>query len=262
MEIKIGPSGLGPVKTSEKVLEEYSNKGLTACEIPFTYGAYIKKKEDAERIGKKAKELGIQLSIHAPYWINLNSNEEEKVQKSKERILRSLEVGTWLQATKVVFHPGYYAGRGYDDTYENISKSIKEIIKEASKKGFTPVLAPETTGKVNVFGSIEEISRLVEDTGCGFCVDFAHILAREKNYSFDKVFNAFKKSGDFHIHFSGIEYAEKGEKRHIPTENKDILELLSNLEKNSKGKIFTIISEAPNPFEDSLKIKKEVSRRT
>ncbi len=69
-KIKIGPARLGPVKTAEKVLEEYAHRGIKACEIAFTYGVYIKNKEDAVKIGKKAKSLGITLSIHAPYWIN------------------------------------------------------------------------------------------------------------------------------------------------------------------------------------------------
>ncbi len=92
MAIKFGPGGLGPVKTAEETLEKYAELGLKNCEIAFTYGAYIKTEKDALRIGKKAKELGIELSVHAPYWINLNSAEKEKIDGSKKRILKSLEV--------------------------------------------------------------------------------------------------------------------------------------------------------------------------
>jgi len=63
MSIKFGPAGLGSIKTAERVLEEYYSKGFRACEIAFTYGVYIKKDEDAKKIGKKAKDLGISLSI-------------------------------------------------------------------------------------------------------------------------------------------------------------------------------------------------------
>ena len=98
MEIRFGPAGLGPVKTAEKVLEEYHKKGLRACEIAFTYSIYIKSKVDAERIGKKAKELDITLSIHAPYWVNLNSAEKEKREATEKRILDCCEVGEWLGA--------------------------------------------------------------------------------------------------------------------------------------------------------------------
>ena len=108
MSIKFGPAGLGGVKEAISNLEEYHQLGLKAWEIAFTYGVYLKNKEDAEKIGKKAKELGIQLSIHAPYYINLNSSDKSKIEKSKQRILDCLKVGTWLNAELVVFHPGFY----------------------------------------------------------------------------------------------------------------------------------------------------------
>ena len=86
MAIKFGPAGLGGVEHAEAILKKYSELGFEACEIAFTHGVYIKKKEDALRIGAAAKKFGISLSIHAPYWINLNSAEPEKILKSKERI--------------------------------------------------------------------------------------------------------------------------------------------------------------------------------
>ena len=245
--IRFGPAGLGGVKEAIKNLENYSKLGLKACEIAFTYGVYIKNKTDAEKIGEKAKELGINLSIHAPYWINLNSDEEEKIEKSKERILRCLEVGTWLDASNVVFHAGYYGKKTPEETYEMIKQGILEIMEKAHSRRFTPKLAPEIMGK-NVFGTIEEISKLVEETGCEFCIDFAHILARYKDYSFKKVAEKFKKSGEWHCHFSGIEYGEKGEKNHIVTPEKDWKKLLENL---PKGKEITIINESPSPVADS-----------
>ncbi len=253
MEIKFGPAGLGPVKEAIERLKEYHKKGLAACEIAFTYGAYIKEKKDAEEIGKAAKELGIELTIHAPYWINLNSAEAEKVKKSKDRILDCLKVGAWLGAKRVVFHPGYYGKDSKEKTYEKIMEEILDIQKTRKEKNYSPELAPETTGKINVFGSIEEISQLVTDTKCSFTIDFAHILAREKNYSFERTKKAFKKESHWHIHFSGIVYGEKGEKKHKTTEVSEIKKLLKNL---PKDKSYTIINEAPNPVADAVKMQK------
>lgn len=248
MSIKFGPAGLGGVDTAEEVLEEYSKLSLKACEIAFTYGVYIKDKQDAVRIGKKAKELGIQLSIHAPYWINLNSKEKDKIQASKQRIIKCLEIGTYLGAKTIVFHPGYYGGKTKQETYEIIKKQILELQEIRKLKKYSPTLSPETTGKINVFGSPEEIARLVRDTQCNFCIDFAHILAREKKYCFKEVLDLFSNK-ELHIHFSGIEYGEKGEKNHKKTPIKEIRELLSNLPKN---KDITIINESPYPVEDSV----------
>lgn len=249
MTIKFGPAGLGGVKEAISNLEKYHGLGLKACEIAFTYGAYIKRKEDALMIGKAAKKLGISLSIHAPYWINLNSDDKEKVEKSKQRILKCCEVGTYLNATKVIFHPGYYLKNSRNETYENIKSQILDMQKEISKKKYTPKLAPETSGKVNVFGGIDEIQKLVRDTKCSFCIDFAHVLARYKEYKFKEVFRKFGKYPEIHIHFSGIEYGEKGEKHHKKTPEKELKKLVSNLPKNKK---ITIINESPSPVQDSV----------
>lgn len=249
MTIKFGPAGLGPVKEAVETLEEYHKLGFKACEIAFTYGVYIKKQEDAKKIGKTAKKLGIDLSIHSQYWINLNSDDKEKVKKSRERILECLKVGTWLGAKKVIFHPGYYGKMEKEKTYENIKNEILELQKIRKEKKYTPKLCPETTGKINVFGGIDEIEKLVKDTKCSFCIDFAHILARYKDYKFKEIFKKFSKYKDIHIHFSGIIYGEKGERSHKKTEEGEIKKLLSNLPKN---KNITIINESPFSVEDSL----------
>ena len=246
--IRIGPSGLGPVKDAIVNLEEYSRLGITSCEIAFTYGVYIKNEEEAISIGKKAKELGIKLSIHAPYWINLNSAEEIKIVKSKNYLLDCLMVGTLLGVTNVVFHAGFYGKDSKEKTYNSIRDNLIDILKEAKKRGYSSKLAPETMGKVNVFGSVEEISNLVRDTGCSFCIDFAHILAREKDYCFEKVKSLFPENS-WHVHFSGIEYGEKGEKRHLKMKESDWKELFSNV---PKEKEITIICESPDQVNDAV----------
>lgn len=251
MNIKFGPAGLGGVKEAEGNLEEFSRLGLKACEISFTYGVYIKNKEDAVKIGEKAKGLGISLSIHAPYWINLNSLEKEKVMKSKERILSCCEVGSWLGASRIVFHPGYYGKMEKEETYQNIMKEVLDLVEVVKKNKWNVELAPETTGKVNVFGSVDEIVRLVKDTGCGFCIDFSHILAREKEIKYKEILEKF--GGEkLHIHFSGIEYGEKGEKRHLRVDKKLLKELIESLKKYAKDRDVVVISESPQPVLDSV----------
>jgi len=252
MTIKFGPAGLGPAATAEKVLEKYHKLGLQACEIAFTYSVYIKP-EDAVRIGKRAKELGIDLTIHAQYWLNLNSDEKAKREATKKRILACCEIGELLGAKLVVFHPGYYTNKGKDEkskeeSYETIKEGVIDVMKEIKKKGWKIKIAPETMGRVNVFGGIEEISRLVKETGCEFCIDFAHILARDKKVNYEKVEKLFPQK-EWHVHFSGIVYGEKGEKHHISTEKKSWQELLKNLPKNKE---IRIINESPTLVEDSV----------
>lgn len=250
--IKFGPAGLGAVKEAVQNLETYHKLGLKACEIAFTYGPYIKTEKEALMIRKAAEKFDIELTIHAHYWINLNSEEKEKVEASKKRILDCCKVGTWLGATKIIFHPGYYGTQDKQESYEKIKNEILELQQEIKKKGYTPKLAPETTGKTNVFGSIDEIYNLVKDTKCSFCIDFAHILAREKDYKFDYVLNKFKEFDRMHIHFSGIEYGDKGERNHKQTEENEIKKLVSALAEKAKAKNIVVVNESPFPVEDSV----------
>ena len=252
MNIRFGPAGLGGVKEAIGNLKSFSELGLKACEIAFTYGVYIKQKKDAEKIKKAAEKYNIKLSIHVPYWINLNSKEKEKIEASKKRVLRSCEVGSWLGVEKIVFHPGYYGGMDKEVSYQNIKKAILEIQEEIRKNKWWVKLCPETSGKINVFGSVDEILRLVEETKCGFCIDFAHIRARYKEVKYKETLERFSKFKTLHLHFSGIEFGEKGEKKHVLTKEGEARELIEALKKYAKGKEITIINESPDPVGDSV----------
>lgn len=246
MAIRFGPAGLGPVKGAIKTLEKYASLGLKACEIAFTYSNYIKKEECAA-IKEKAEELGIELSIHGSYFVNLNAQEKEKLEASKKRILDACEIGELLGAKCVVFHPGFY-NNDKEKARAQILKAVKEMMVVREKKKWKIQIAPETMGKVNVFGSVEEVSDLVKETGCGFCIDFAHILARDKKVDYKKVEKLFPQK-DWHVHFSGIVYGEKGEKNHRTTEKSEWKELLKNLPRDRKVRI---VNESPTMVEDSV----------
>jgi len=247
--IKFGPGGLGPIKEAEKNLEKFHELGLRACEVEFTYGPYIKSEEDARRIGKRAEELGIVLSIHAPYFVNLNSKEEEKIEASKKRVLKCCEVASWLGAERVVFHAGFYMKSTPEETYEKIKEGVLEVMEKVKEKGWDVEICPELMGKVNVFGSISEVARLVDETGCGVCIDVAHVLARYGKYEFARLEKAFRGK-KWHVHFSGIEFGDKGEKKHLDTSIEDWEKVLGWLAKLDKDVV--LICEAPDPVGDSV----------
>ncbi len=258
--IKIGPSGLGGVEEAEEILNEFKKLNFGICEVAFTHSIYMNR-EQAEEVGGFAKKNNVDLSIHAPYFVNLNSEEKEKVHASMQRILKCCEIGHYLGAKSIVFHSGYY-GKDFqkaktpgekkkieEETFQNIKTRILEMMGVIKEKGWKVELCPETMGKINVFGSVEEISRLVKETKCGFCIDFAHILARDKKVDYEKIKNLFTRK-DWHCHFSGIEYTEKGERNHIDLTKEQWVELFENL---PREKNITIVCESPDRIEDSIK---------
>ena len=250
--IKIGPAGLGGVKEASKNLEYYNKLGFTACEIAFTYSVYMNNKQ-AEEIGKTAKKFNIDLSIHSPYYINLNSSEKEKIEASKKRILDCCERAHYLGAKYVVFHSGFYGKLTKEETYNKIKENIIDILEIIKKNNWNVFLAPEMMGKINVFGSLDEIFRLVEETKCHFCIDFAHLRAYTNDkMKYNEMCEKIKKFGHIHSHFSGIEYGDKGEKNHILTPEKEIEKLIEAIKKNNINDI-TIINESPDPVGDSVK---------
>jgi len=251
-KIIFGPSGLGPVADAVSNLEMFNELGLKACEVAFVRQIYIKK-DDALKIEKKAKELGIFLSVHAQYYVNLNSKEPEKIEASKKRILKCCEAAHYLGAKRVIFHPGFYSDMKSEEAREIIKDGILEMMAVVKKNKWDVELCPEVMGKINVFGSIEEVSWLVKETGCGCCIDIAHILARYGKYEFEEMKKSFPQK-NWHVHFSGIEYGDKGERNHKITpkeEWKKVLGFLKNLKKD-----VVIICESPDGVGDSVVGKK------
>jgi len=260
--IRLGPAGLGAkIGEAPESFEKYHKSGIRACEIPFTYGVFIKEdkhKKEIKEIKESAEKFDIKLSIHAQYWLNLNSKEKKKIEESKKRILDCCRIGELLGAKIVVFHAGFYGGMDKEECYQNIKKAILEIMDEIKKKGWKIKIAPETMGKLNVFGSPNEILRLVRETGCSFCLDFAHLYARSLGkISYKEIYDKFKNFPKLHCHFSGINFGDKGERSHKLTPESEIKRLLSALPRN---KDITIINESPDPIGDSLKSKSILER--
>lgn len=245
-----GTNGLG----YEEAFKLLSLKKLNALEVEFTYGVRMTN-ETAQTVGELAKKHKIRLSVHGPYYINLVSKEKIKVAASKKRILDSCERGHYLGADYIVFHAGFYQGREMEQMYNDIKEQIIELNDTIKERKWRVTLAPELTGKGTQFGDIDELLRLVKETKCHLTVDFSHWKARTNgtvNYS--EMMDFLSGIKHVHAHFSGIEYSNKGERRHVDTPDSEIMSLLSEAVKR-KGSM-TIINESPDPFRDSEKTRK------
>ncbi|HJW97464.1 MAG TPA: TIM barrel protein [archaeon] len=256
MIIKLGPAG-SPAKSTLEGIREVKKLGLQAMEVEFVRG--VKMSNDlAKECGAEAKKLGIELSVHAPYYINLASEDPKKLQESKQRILDSAERGHHLGAREIVFHPAYFGKGDKENVFQTTKGHILDMRETIQKRGWNVNLSPETTGKHSALGSLDETIRLVKETGCSFNIDFAHLYARNYgkiNYKdiLDKV--QILKSKHIQGHFSNISYTSKGERNHEVMNSHPPFEPLAKEILERKLNI-TIISESPVTWQDSLKMKK------
>ncbi len=237
-----GSEGLGNIEGLKKA----KSLGAGVYEVEFTHGINMTKLQ-AEEVGKLAKKLGIILTIHAPYFINLLSKEKIKREASKKRIVKSCELGHIMRAKYVVFHVGYYSGLDKKTAFQQVLEEVEEIRDFIKEKGYRCKLAPETLGRISQWGTLDEIKKLSKELKIGMCIDFAHLKARLLgNIDFEEVIKDLPKR--FHSHFSGIEYGEKGEKRHIEVDIKEFKNIAELLIKYNKE--VTMINESPFIFKD------------
>jgi deoxyribonuclease-4 len=249
--IRIGPAGSGGLGNL-KGIRKVARMKLDCMEVEFTYG--VRMSMDAAReVGALAKAKGISLSVHAPYYINLASDEKEKIVASKRRILDSCERAAAFGARSVVFHAGFYQKKTAEQTYALIKKAVLEIQKKISKNKWEVQLCPEVTGKPSQFGSVEELLKLKKETRCGICVDFAHLYARQQgDIDYSQILKKLPRK--FHAHFSGIEYGPKGERKHLKTTKKFFEPLAQALLKTKRD--ITLICESPQPYRDAAMMKR------
>jgi deoxyribonuclease-4 len=256
-----------PRKSTPNGIKRVVELGLDAMEIEFVRGIRMSD-EMAYEVRELANSLGVLLTVHAPYYINLNSSETSKVEASINRILESARVGFKAGAWSVVFHSGYYGSSTSEEAYRRIRDAIKFIVSKLRDEDVDIWIRPELMGGVSEFGSLEEVIKLAEDIGDGVlpCIDFAHLHARTNGRyntyeEFREVLNFIESRlgrealNNMHIHISGIEYSEKGEVKHLNIfesdfNYKDLAKVLK--EYNVKG---VVISESPNLEDDAILFK-------
>jgi len=237
--------------------------GLDAMEVEFTYGVRMGK-DTARQLREAAEANKVSLSIHAPYYINLNAREEKKRKDSERRILESCELGSLMGARNICFHPGFYLGKDAAAVYQVMYDELESLVAAVEEHSWPVRLCPETTGKASQFGSWEELSHLCADIdGLGMTLDFSHVYARVAGkVDYDDVFTRMKKElgaaflADLHMHFSGIRYTNAGERSHCDMDDcgePGFDRIVGAMKAWKLGG--TAISESPNLEGDALRLK-------
>ena len=235
--IKFGPSGNSlafaeaGLSKSEQSAEWVKNLGLNCFEYSFGRGVNLTD-ERAISIGRAFSDAGVEISVHAPYYINFANPEQENAEKSYGYVLSSAKKVKLMGGKRVVFHPasqGKMKREQAVDLTEERLKVLRDRIYEEKLEDF--IICPETMGKIGQIGTIEEIVRFCKiDKIYIPAVDFGHVNAREcgslkseKDYAERLEYMiselGMEKMKNFHIHFSKIEYSAKGEVRHLTFED-------------------------------------------
>lgn len=190
--------------------------------------------ETCAAIQATAREQDVLISVHAPYYINLNANDEEWP-KSRQRLMDAAHYGNLAGASDIVFHPGSYFERPPDEVLPTAISRLQGCIEELRQAGNPVTLRPETMGKSAMLGSLEDTLKMSQAIpGVQPCLDFAHLHARTGDGSmntYDEWSGVLETYGqalgesalkNLHVHLSGIEYGEKGEREHLPLQESDL----------------------------------------
>ncbi len=241
--------------------------GLTALELGWVQAVRVSE-ETCAAIKAASSGQDVAVSVHAPYFINLNANADEWP-KSRKRLMDAAHYGNLAGATDIVFHPGSYFGNDPKEVLKVAIPRLKACAAELRKAKNPVTIRPETMGKSAMLGSLEdtlEMSRQIE--GVLPCIDFAHLHARPGDGTMNTyeewsaLLKAYEKAlgksalKHLHIHLSGIEYGPKGEKNHLKFAEADLdLKALFRA-LHDHGCAGRILCESPIMEEDALNMKK------
>jgi deoxyribonuclease-4 len=250
-------------KSSESGVRRIRELNLDVLELEFVRGVRMGE-EKARKVGAVAAEEKVALSCHAPYYINLNSREPEKIAASRNRIIQTARIAQIFGGRSVIFHPAFMHNDSSALVFKRVVRELNLVRETLVAEGNDIVLRPETTGKGTQFGDLAETIRIAKEvSGVLPCVDFSHLHARTNGRyntydEFCEILDQLAEElGDswvknVHFHISGIEYGIKGEKRHLVLRESDLRyeELLKAC--MTFGVEGLVICESPNLEEDAL----------
>lgn len=254
-------TGKGSYPDAFDILKEMDLDGM---ELEFVHGVRMKD-EHREFVKEMSKDFII--TAHGPFYINLNSQEPDKIDASVQRIIDTASVASKAGAFSITYHAAFYMGKDKQTVYNQVKTQTKRIIDILEQEKIKVWIRPETTGKATQWGDLEEIINLSKEFEQVLpCVDFSHLHARSvgKYNTYDEFSKILEQIGknlgqyaldNFHGHLAGIEYTAKGEKQHLNLENsdmnyKDLIKVLKEF--NVKG---ALVCESPN-IEDDCKLLK------
>lgn len=212
-------------------LEQAKSLGIDAMEIEWVQSV-PKNVAHVREVGLLAERLDVTLTVHAPYFINLNSDDPEKIIASERRILDALSMAQECGALSVCVHAAFNGKADSETVTESVRRATERLMKQKPARFPDVNLAYETMGKHSQWGTLEETLLIAKEFEIYPCVDTAHMHARANGgvnteQEWDELFDRYAHAlgddalGHMHLHYSGIAYSDKGEKHHLPFEESD-----------------------------------------
>lgn len=232
MSARFGPSGNSEsfyeqgYKSSVSAPKWLRELGLSAYEYQANKGIHISE-DMAKELGSEAKENDIALSIHAPYFISLASEDPQKRENSIKYIVDTLNIAKHMGADRIVVHCGSTSKMDRKTAHELQKETLVKVLREVKNLSLDNIhICPETMGKINQLGTVEEVVDLCKlDDSLLPAIDFGHVNSRgfgclNTYEDFLRIFDAIEdglgadRLKSFHIHYSRIEFTAGGEKKH------------------------------------------------
>jgi deoxyribonuclease-4 len=207
--------------------------GLDAYEYSFGRGVRLGEAM-AKKIGAEAAAHHVTLSVHAPYYINLATEDPQKAENNVRYFVQSATAAKWMGARRIVFHAGTQGTLPREEAFSRIQAALKDVIAALDEAGVGDIeLCPETMGRAKQIGDVDEVVALCRlDERLVPAADFGHLHARgrgalNEEADFAAVLDKLEDglggyhARRFHVHFSRIEYTAAGEKMHRTYEETD-----------------------------------------
>jgi deoxyribonuclease-4 len=247
--------------------------GLKALELGWVQSVRVTR-ATCEAIREAAAEAGVAVSVHAPYYINLNADRKEWP-KARKRLMDAARYGSLAGATDIVFHPGTYFEAEPSVVLEKAIPRLAACVEELRSDGIDVTLRPETMGKSAMLGSLADTLAMAKAVpGVLPCLDLAHLHARAGDGTINsreewarilfqyRAMLGVEALRRLHIHLSGIAYGPKGEKHHLMLveSDLDVVGLLQAL--RQEGCAGRILCESPVMENDALLLRQTWEHQT
>ncbi len=205
------------------------NTGIKKGDILYSLSSSLGKDYfELEKLKNMAMELDIELSLHTPYYMDL-LGEEKVVNKSIEGIILSGLLAHELGINVIVTHLGIYGEYSSEEASKRIETALRGLTAKFKRMKLKPLIGLETTGRQEVFGTLDEIVSISKkNKGTVPVLNFAHLHSRsggglKKREDFEEIFGKVGKvSKRFHCHFSGVEHEGGNELRYTPIKKGDL----------------------------------------